>query len=140
MSRASAELRARIQNNMDAINAILARYGARNPELFGSVARGDASVGSDIDIMVDLSAGIGNPLLRVSGISEELTELLGVRVEVVAKELLKPHLRESSGQDRIALCADALRSAPSISSRPSAESIAIDQQWQATPAPSPKWP
>lgn len=103
MSRASDELRARIQSNMDAINAILVRYGARNPELFGSVARGDASIGSDVDIMVDLSAGIGNPLLRVSGISEELTELLGVSVEVVAKELLKPHLRESTDEDRIAL-------------------------------------
>ena len=33
---------------------VLRRYDAVNPRLFGSVARGDARDGSDLDLLVDL--------------------------------------------------------------------------------------
>ena len=65
------------------------RYAATNPRLFGSVARGDATSDSDIDLLVDLLPSGGNELLRVSGIAEELTELVGSRVDVVAASLLR---------------------------------------------------
>jgi hypothetical protein len=55
------------------------RYGAQNPRLFGSVARGDATATSDLDLLVDLGPRRGNPLMRVAGIAEELTDLLDVR-------------------------------------------------------------
>ena len=55
----------------------LRRRGVRHLAVFGSVARGEATSGSDIDLLVDLSPGGGNELLRVSGIAEELTALLG---------------------------------------------------------------
>jgi predicted nucleotidyltransferase len=67
----------------------MSRYGATNPRVFGSVARGDARDDSDIDLLVDLRAGAGNELLRVAGLSEELSELLGVKVDVVAMSLLR---------------------------------------------------
>jgi hypothetical protein len=41
-----------------------------------------------IDLLVDVPDG-GNPLLRVAGIAEELSELLGVRVDVVTQTLLR---------------------------------------------------
>ena len=65
------------------------RYAATNPRLFGSVARGDATSDSDIDLLVDLLPSAGNELLRVSGIAEELSELVGSRVDVVAASLLR---------------------------------------------------
>ncbi len=40
------------------------------PRLFGSVARGDAVPGSDVDLLVDLDGGAGNPLMQVAGLSE----------------------------------------------------------------------
>lgn len=82
---------------------MLAGFGARDPQLFGSVARGDAHAGSDIDLVVDLSDGIGNPLMRLAGISYELSELLGVRVDVVADELLRAPVAEHSLRERVAL-------------------------------------
>jgi uncharacterized protein len=63
--------------------------GARNPQVFGSVARGDAAQGSDLDLLVELDASGGNPPLRVAGLSEELSELLGLHVDVVTDELLR---------------------------------------------------
>jgi len=71
------------------VSAILSRYAATNPRLFGSVARGDAREDSDVDLLVDLAPDAGNELLRVAGMSEELSDLLGVRVDVVAASLLR---------------------------------------------------
>lgn len=61
---ASLRLRAVLAANADAVAAVLRRYGAGNPRLFGSVARGDASENSDLDLLVDLDpAAIGNDLV-----------------------------------------------------------------------------
>lgn len=72
-----------------ALERVLERYRATNPRLFGSVARGDARDGSDIDVLVDLDRGGGNALLRVAGIGEEFSRILDVKVDVVADELLR---------------------------------------------------
>ncbi|MGJ9423046.1 nucleotidyltransferase family protein [Aeromicrobium sp. CF3.5] len=82
---------------------VLARYGATNPGLFGSVARGDASEDSDLDLLVDLTRESGNPLLRVSGMSEELSDIFGVRVDVVAETLLRDEVSAAALADAVAL-------------------------------------
>ena len=64
--------------------------GAFNVRLFGSVARGEDSDMSDIDLLVDLDAGVG--LISLIGLERELTELLGRRVEVVPAADVKPAL------------------------------------------------
>lgn len=86
---ASRRLRAVLDQHGEEVAAVLSRYAATNPRLFGSVARGDAHDGSDVDLLVDLVPGAGNELLRVAGISDELSDLLGVRVDVVAETLLR---------------------------------------------------
>lgn len=97
----SESLRATIAGHRDALDAILSRYAASNPRLFGSVARGDATPDSDIDLMVDLLPDGGNELLRVSGIAEELTEVLGTRVDVVAASLLRGEVSSSALADAV---------------------------------------
>jgi len=86
-----------------AVAELLRQYGATNPRLFGSVARGDAHEGSDLDILVDLSAGAGNELLRVAGLAEELSDLLGVRVDVVAEMLLRDEVSATALADAVAV-------------------------------------
>ncbi len=103
MSTRSESLRAVIARHRDALDLVLDRYGAANPRLFGSVARGDATADSDIDLLVDLQPGGGNELLRVSGIAEELTELLGTRVDVVAPSLLRGTVSSSALNDAVAV-------------------------------------
>lgn len=41
------------------------------------MARGDANADSDLDLLVDLLPHAGNALLRVAGMSEELSEVVG---------------------------------------------------------------
>ena len=93
-----------IEQHRPRIDAILARYEATNPRLFGSVARGDATQGSDIDLLVDLDpAADGNPLLRVAGIAEELSTLLGMHVDVVTDVLLRDQVATSAHADAVAM-------------------------------------
>ena len=54
------------------------RYGVRELAVFGSYLRDDFRPDSDIDLLVDLLPEGGNELLRVSGIAEEVTELLAL--------------------------------------------------------------
>ncbi len=59
---------------------VVESFGAANPRLFGSVARGDDGPRSDVDLMVDLEPGTGLfSLLRIQDAAEQL---LGVRVDV----------------------------------------------------------
>ncbi len=97
----SASLRAAIVAHRDAVDVVLHRYAAANPRLFGSVARGDATPGSDIDLLVDLLPGKGNELLRVAGIAEELSQLLQARVDVVAASLLRDEVTASALADAV---------------------------------------
>ena len=99
----SASLRAAIAAHRDALDTILERYQAANPRVFGSVARGDATSESDIDLLVDLAPGGGNELLRVAGIAEELSGLLGTRVDVVAASLLRREVSASALADSVAV-------------------------------------
>jgi len=99
----SVSLRAAIAAQRAALDDILRRYGAVNPRLFGSVARGDATSESDIDLLVDLLPGGGNELLCVAGIAEELSHVLRRRVDVVTPSLLRGEVSASALGDSVAL-------------------------------------
>lgn len=102
-SAATASLRALLTSRRPQIDAVLRRYGATHPRLFGSVARGDARETSDVDLLVDLDPGAGNPLMRVAGMSEELTSLLGVQVDVVTEALLRDGVSATARHDHVPL-------------------------------------
>ncbi|MBI3976905.1 MAG: nucleotidyltransferase family protein [Chloroflexi bacterium] len=60
---------------------IAAGHGAHDVRVFGSVARGDAGPGSDIDFLVDLEPG--RTLFDLSELILDLQEALGRKVDVV---------------------------------------------------------
>ncbi len=69
------------------------RYGIRNIRVFGSVARGTARPGSDIDLLVDYVPGqTGFAFFRFC---REAEALLGCRVDVATERSLHPLIRES---------------------------------------------
>ena len=98
---AALRLRAALAQHQSRVREILDFYGATRPRLFGSVARGDAREDSDLDLLVDLSPGAGNELLRVAGLSEEISELLGVKVDVVDVGLLRREVSTSALSDAV---------------------------------------
>jgi len=84
--------------------ALLAKYGATSPRLFGSVARGTAQQDSDIDILVEMDPADGNLLMRASGLMEETRALFGRDdVDVFPVQLLKRPISASALQDAVAL-------------------------------------
>lgn len=81
-----------LQEQRDEILRISAKYGAYNVRIFGSVARGEADLESDIDVLVDLEPG--RNLLDLGGLLMELQALLRCRVDVVTEKGLRPRIRD----------------------------------------------
>jgi uncharacterized protein len=96
-------VRAKISAHREDLQESLNRHAATNPRLFGSVARGDATSESDIDIIVDLLPGGANPLMRLAGLSEEFRLILGRDVDVVAVDLLKSPVAKAALDNAIAI-------------------------------------
>lgn len=68
------------------IIALGRRWGATDFRLFGSLARGDATEGSDVDLLVRLEPG--RSLLDQGGLLMDLRDLLGVKVDLVEEGAL----------------------------------------------------
>jgi len=69
------------------------RQGIRRLALFGSALRDDFGPESDLDVLVEFEPGtrVG---LRFVAIQDELSELLGRRVDLNTPGFLSPHFRE----------------------------------------------
>lgn len=72
---------AELRSHAGIIEGIVSRHGGSNIRVFGSVARGDARPGSDIDLLIDVKPGTG--LLELGAIEDELTAALGRRIDVI---------------------------------------------------------
>ena len=71
---------------------IAAKHGARNIRIFGSVVRGEARLDSDVDFLVDMEPG--RTLFDMGGLLMDLRDLLGLEVDVVTEQGLKPRIRD----------------------------------------------
>jgi uncharacterized protein len=103
MTEASRSRRDQIDAHRSELEEILRRYRAADPRLFGSLARGEATEESDVDVLVDLEPDAGNELLRVSGIAEEFSIVLGAPVDVVTSSLLRDRVSATAIDDAVRL-------------------------------------
>lgn len=83
------------------ILAIARRYGASDVRLFGSVARGEASETSDVDLVVRFESG--RSLLDHGGLVMDLRELLGATVDVIDEEGMRPRFRQAIEREAVPL-------------------------------------
>ena len=74
------------------ILALAERHGLRDVRVFGSMARGDASDTSDVDLLVTLPPDRTG--LALGGLLMDVQALLQRRVDVVTDRGLHPALRE----------------------------------------------
>ena len=73
----------------------LTRQGVLHAALFGSMARGDATSESDIDIMIDTDPEAGHTVYDYVGIKDYISGLFDIKVDVVNRRGLKPRVRPS---------------------------------------------
>ena len=88
----SERLRDLLAEHRDEVLRIVSGNRAGNVRVFGSVARGDATEDSDIDLLVDPQPGMS--LFDLGGIDWRLEELLGVKVDVVPARSLREGIRD----------------------------------------------
>jgi predicted nucleotidyltransferase len=90
-----------IRQRRDAILDIARRYGAHDIRIFGSVARGDATESSDLDLIVRFEPG--RSLLDHGGLVMDLRDLLNIRVDVIDEGGIRPRFRDHVLKEMIPL-------------------------------------
>jgi hypothetical protein len=90
-----------LRQKREDILRVAAKHGAYNVRVFGSVARGEARLDSDIDLLIE--RGPTTSSWFPAGLVLDLEEILGRRVEVVTERALNPHLRDRVLREAVSL-------------------------------------
>ena len=69
--------------------------------MFGSVARGDARVDSDVDLAIDVDRTSRFSLVTEASIGRDLEELLQRRVDIGTRASLRPSLHKDFERDAV---------------------------------------
>ena len=90
-----------LEHHREELRAIATAKGLTNVRVFGSVARGDDTPASDLDLVAELPATFS--LLDQGAMIEEMTRVLGSRVDLLSLKSLKPHVRENVEKESMPL-------------------------------------
>jgi predicted nucleotidyltransferase len=88
--RGIEEIKSEIRKSMPILRD---RYKVKTIGVFGSYIRGEQGKRAEIDILVDFYETID--LFTFIELEEFLTENLGIKVDLVMKDTLKPRIRDS---------------------------------------------
>jgi predicted nucleotidyltransferase len=77
-----------VRAHRDVIKRLGERFGVRNIRVFGSVARGEATSDSDLDLLVDVERGHG--YFDMAGFALGVEDELGVMTQIATGNPLKP--------------------------------------------------
>jgi len=75
------------------------KFKVKTIGVFGSYVRGEQKRGSDVDVLVEFEEPVG--LFEFLALENYLSDLLGVKVDLVSKKALKPHIGERILQEVI---------------------------------------
>ena len=92
------EIRRSLQQHQD---VLVERYGIAVIGLFGSYVRGEQGQGSDLDLLVDYQRPVS--LLELVGAELYLSDVLGVKVDLVPRRAVREELREAIFDEAVAL-------------------------------------
>ena len=91
--------------------SILATLRAHEPELkaagllhlrlFGSVARGDNTPGSDVDLLFDYDESDSWNALGAYGFEDRVSEILGAKAHLSAATMIRPRIRENAFKEAV---------------------------------------
>src|SRR5262244_3118438 len=91
------EIIATLRDNESSLRA----QGVQHVALFGSRARGDNGPDSDIDIMIEIAPDVRVDLFKYVAITQYLSDLFPIRVEVADRATLKPLVRPSAEREAL---------------------------------------
>lgn len=87
--------------NRGKLNAVFAEYGVKKAAVFGSVARGEQTNKSDIDILVQFRGR--KSLLDLVGLKFDLEKIFKRKVDVNTYDAIHPLLRDSIMEDQVCI-------------------------------------
>jgi len=90
------EIKGLIKKNKESLRL---QYGVKKIGIFGSFAKGTQKIGSDLDILIEFEKPVG--FVRFMRLESKLSELSGMKVELVTKNALKPHIGQHILQEVI---------------------------------------
>jgi len=91
----------RLANIKERLAQVLQRNGVKKAALFGSIARGEATAESDIDILVEFEGN--KSLLDLAGLKIEIEETLGKSADVLTYDSLNPLLKERILKEQVVI-------------------------------------
>ena len=83
----------KVKEALETHKAELKDQGVKSLSVFGSVARGEAGPGSDVDLLIEVERPFG--LFKLAEVKSYLEEILGCPVDLVTPESLHPALRDT---------------------------------------------
>ena len=91
-----------LRKNRAYIYAIAEKYGISNIRIFGSVARGEETAKSDVDMLVSISKhkGMGFDLIRFE---REFSEKFNTKTDVISENGVHASLKEKIFNEAVAL-------------------------------------
>ena len=95
------DLAERVIATLRAHEAELRQAGIRRLSLFGSVARGDAEAGSDVDLVAEFDPAARMDLVRLVRLERRIGDALGRPVEILAEPVENPRLRANIQRERL---------------------------------------
>jgi len=70
------------------------RYAVKHLSVFGSVARGEAGMNSDVDLLIEFEPGRAGGYFKFFTLQMELEKLLHQRVDLVTPDALKRQMKD----------------------------------------------
>lgn len=92
-----AQVTAQVTPYDDTIISFMRQHGADKVGIFGSYARNEARADSDLDLMVWFKEQ--KSLLWMIRIERELSELLGVKIDLLTEQAVSPYLIDRIRQE-----------------------------------------
>jgi len=80
------------------VRPVAEKYKLRAVYIFGSYARGEATEGSDVDLLVDMTGADLSGFFAIGGLYNDLEDALGKKIDVVTTDVLTQPCRRMSDQ------------------------------------------
>jgi predicted nucleotidyltransferase len=92
---------AQVIARLRALAPTLRARGVRRLCVFGSVARGEASRGSDVDLFAEFEPGLRIGLVRLGSIKSKIEDALGCKVDIGDRAALSPAAAAAAERDAV---------------------------------------